>query len=124
MLSPKIHGLEQFRSLSRFTARHDWRKPEVGLVWSVGRSTFRLVAIQPNDPAHGRYQSLAVIQDLGSRHTFTRSLNRLWAEFDSSPAFRWAQGYIQKAIARNRKKALKRRMAIRRFLVQEGLVIA
>jgi len=124
MLNPKIHGLEQFRSLNRFTARHDWRKPEVGLVWSVGRSTFRLEAIQPSDPTHGRYQALAVIRDLSSRHTFTWSLNRLWAEFDSSPAFRWCESYIQKSISRHAKKDLKRRMKIRRFLVQEGLVIA
>lgn len=132
MLSPKIHGLEQFRALNRFTAKHDWRPVEVGCIFRVKNATYQTVAIFPKDESHGRYRALIEVRQLGTDRTFTETLEAFWAGLDrgvlgprSSNLFvNWAPMWVSKSIKRHERKLAKKRAAVRRFLVQEGLIVA
>lgn len=133
MLSPRIHSLDQFRALNRATTRHDWRMPEVGLVFSVTNHTYQTTAILPVCVKAGRLNAMIVIQDIGTGREFMETLRGFWAGLDSgvfgSPRYSnlfvsWAPLWVQKAVKRQKTKAAKRRSQIRRFLVREGLVVA
>lgn len=132
MLSPRIHGLEHFRSLNRFTARHDWRPVESGMIFRVTNATYQTLAILPRDERHGRYQARVVIQQLGTGRTFTEPLAGFWSGLDrgvfGSPRYsnlfvHWEPQWVKKSIERHARKLARERARVRRFLVVSGLVV-
>lgn len=131
MLSPRIHGLDHFRSLNRFTARHDWRPVETGMVFRVTNATYQTVAVLPKDDRHGRYRAQVVIQQLGTGRTFMESLEGFWDGLDrgvfgsrySNLFVRWEPQWVKKSIERHARKVARERARVRRFLVVAGLVV-
>jgi hypothetical protein len=132
MLNPRIHSLDHFRSLTRFTVRHDWRMPETGLVFRVTNATYQTVAILPKNERQDRHRAQVILRQLGTTRTFTEPLDELWSGMDrgafGSPRYsrlfvRWNPLWVEKAIKRHARKQAKRRAALRRFLVAAGLVV-
>lgn len=132
MLSPRIHGLDHFRSLNRFTARHDWRMVETGMVFQVaGGATFQTIAILPKDERHGRYRAQILIRRMGTNQTFAEPLDRFWDQLDrnvfgssySNLFVRWEPMWVKKSIERHARKVARERARVRRFLVVNGLIV-
>ncbi len=128
MLNPRIHGIAHLRSLGKFTAEHDWRMPETGLVFGVGGFTYQVQAILPKDESQRRYRAQVVVAQLGTRRTFTEPLDKLWAGFDGhwldGHLVRWNDSPVKKSIKRNRLKRQRAQARIRKMLVREGLIDA
>ena len=136
MLSPRIHGLDHYRSLNRFTARHDWREICVGHVFRVrqypgkGRRdhwlTFETLAILPRNRAQDCHQARILVRNLNSGRIFTERLEKVWLGWDHGnlDGYRvdWEPAWVKKSIERHARKVARERARIRRFLVVAGLV--
>ena len=64
---------------NRYTARHDWRMAESGLIFRAGSHTFQVEAILPviaSRPAQ------ALIRNMARNTTFTMRLDLFWGHLD------------------------------------------
>ncbi len=125
MLNPQIHGLDHFRALSRATERHDWRKPETGLIWRMGNHTFQTIDILPVCRAIGRESALVRFVEVGRRsQPWVMTMRGYWSILDTRAiGLNLSNQSTVKAMRRHERKERKRRMRIRRFLVREGLIV-
>lgn len=126
MLSPRVHGLDHFRALSRATGRHDWRMPEVGLVFRVGKHTYQTVEILPVCRAIGRDNALVRFVELGRRVVppTVMTVMGYWSMLDNRAAgLNLHNLAVVKSHARHARKVARERARVRRFLVVAGLVV-
>ena len=101
----------------RFTAQHDWRMPEAGLVFKVGSYSYRLDAILPEQRHWGTpYRpAQAVLRNLARNTTFVMRLNVFWAKLDGS----WGITYPT-----DQERALRSRMRHHRRLARQARSMA
>ena len=119
------------RLTSWFTAPHDWREVETGLVFQVGNQSFRVEAIRPRCEKMNRFQAWVYIRNLRTGRVFHETLASFWAGLDNSElgggnALGVCISYsdhTKKAIARHNRKQARRRANLRALLVREGLVM-
>lgn len=125
MLNPQIHGLDHFRALSRATQRHDWRKPETGLIFQLGTETYQTVEILPVCRAMGRESALVRCVSVGGHaKPMLMTIRGYWTMLDTRAiGLNLSNQSFLKAVRRHERLERKRRMRIRKFLVREGLIV-